>query len=162
MQELVHAFSQFMFALWSLIVAIGRPLLPWIPLAAWVVFWLFAVNWTRLREFTAKGGWLAVLLLAGAAVLIWGTVAPTPGGTREIYGLHVSNFVEKAVYVSALIVIANLAGSVQLSGALGSCCRPQEPIAEDEPHGHGHGSHGHDDHGHGDHAPALAAVGGHH
>ena len=162
MQELAQAFSQFGFALWSLVVAIGRPLVPWLPLAAWVAFWMFAVNWTKLREVTAKGGWLGVLLLAVAAVLIWGTIAPTPGGTREVFGLHVSNFVEKAVYVSGLIVIANLAGSVQLSGAFGNCCRIEEPVELDEHHGHdahGHDSHGHDDHGH---APALATVSAHH
>jgi hypothetical protein len=162
MTELLQALSQFFVALWAVIVAAGGPLLPWLPLVAWVVFWLFAVNWVKLREVLASGGWIGVVLIGAVAVLIWGTIAPLPGGTRDVFGLHVSNFVEKTVYVSVLISIAFLAGSVQLSG--GVCyCASCEPALDEDDHGHGshgHDSHGHDDHGH--HEPALPVVSAHH
>ena len=146
-------------SLWDLFGALVSVLLPWTPLAAWIVFWLFAVNWVRLRETLAKGGWVGLVLIGAVMVLVWGTVAPGTG-TFDFFGLHVSNFVEKTVYVSGLYVIMFLAGALQLSGFCASCCPMDEPVLIAESHGHdaGHG-HGHDA-GHG-HAPA-GEHGGHH
>jgi hypothetical protein len=81
-------------------------------------------------------------------VLVWGTVSPGTG-TSDFFGLHVSNFVEKTVYVSGLFVIMFLAGALQLSGFGASCCPVNEPVLIAESHGHDAG-HGHDS-GHGGH-----------
>jgi hypothetical protein len=121
-------------------LSIGRVLLPLLPLAAWVAYWMFAVNWTKLRSALLQGGWVGLVLLGFLAVLVWGTVAPPPAGAHQFFGLTLGNFVGKTVYVTALICVMLLCGSVQLSGACGSLCQFEEP-AEDEghaPHGDSH------------------------
>lgn len=161
MYDLLQALGQFGNSLASVFVALAAVLLPWTPLAAWIAFWLYAVNWQKLRLILAKGGWVGVVLLGLVAVLVWGTVAPTPL-KADVFGLKVSNFVEKTVYVSALICIMFFCGSLQLSGFCGDCAYLEEIPPADEHGGHGHG---HNDHGHG-HATELAhaapAHGGHH
>lgn len=152
MHDLLQALGQLWESLGSLFLALAGVLLPWTPLAAWIAIWLFAVNWQKLRVILAKGGWTGVVLLGSLAVLVWGTVSPSLQ-PAEVFGLHVSNFVEKTVYVSALICIMFFCGSLQLSGFCGEWCRFEEETAEDEHHAHG------DDHGHG-HSPAHG--GGHH
>jgi len=94
-------------------------LLPILPLAAWILFWLFAVNWTQLRETLLDGAWIGLFLIGFATVVSWCAIAPPPSGTHDILGLSVSNFVGKTVYVTILFSIMFLCGAVQLSG----CCR---------------------------------------
>ncbi|CAK9030972.1 Uncharacterized protein SCF082_LOCUS19426, partial [Durusdinium trenchii] len=102
-------------ALADLIVAVIGVVAPWAPLIAWIAFWLFAVNWAVLYPILVeRGGIVGVILIALMAVLVWGTIAPTEAG-HEMFGLAVSNFVGKTVYVTSLLVIAFLCGSVQLS-----------------------------------------------
>ncbi|HUG90262.1 MAG TPA: hypothetical protein VML55_05485 [Planctomycetaceae bacterium] len=173
MDALGRSLQQLGEALRDLFVALFDVIGPWLPLViglgVWIVYWTCAVNWIRLREVLVRGGWIGLLLIAFAAVLVWGTVDPPahyavrtadgrtllgtslavaddgvtlidaagqtltiPGsGLREItayhrlLGLRVSNFVGKAVYVTALVCIMFLCGSVQLGG----CCRVQD----DEP-----------------------------
>ncbi|MFN0053834.1 MAG: hypothetical protein ACKV0T_16770 [Planctomycetales bacterium] len=152
MYELSNALLELVGSLWDLLKAVLLLALPWTPLFAWVVFWLLAVNWIKLRESLAKGGWVGVVLIGAIAVLIWGSVAPG-AGTFDFFGLKVSNFVEKTVYVSGLACLMFLAGALQLSGFCSACCQFEEPmlIADD----HGHGDQGHGDHGHAaEHAPA--------
>jgi hypothetical protein len=148
LQNLIELFQ----ALAMLIVSIGRVLLPLLPLVAWVAYWTFGVNWTKLRSALLQGGWVGLVLLGFLAVLVWGTVAPPVSGAHQFFGLTLGNFVGKTVLVTALLCIMLLCGSVQLSGACGSWCQFDEP-AEDE--GHHHAAHGdsHDAH-HG--APAAA------
>lgn len=155
MTDLFQALLQFGSSVWDLLTALLGVAVPWTPLAAWVVFWLLAVNWVKLRETLAKGGWIGLALIGLVAVLVWGSVAPETSGV-DLFGLRVSNFVEKAVYVSGLTCIMFLAGALQLSGFCSQYCQFSEPILIAE--SHGHGGHGHDDHGHG-HA---AGHGGHH
>ena len=112
---------------WSLVVIIG----PWLPLVLWIVFWLFAVNWVNLREVLVRGGWIGVALIGFMAILVWGTVAPPPNNYHEMFGLTVSNFVGKTVFVSALICIMLLCGAVQLSGSLGRLGEFHEPVEPD-------------------------------
>ena len=154
MHDLLQALRQLWESLGSLFLALAGVLLPWTPLAAWIAFWLYSVNWQKLRPTLAKGGWTGVFLLGALTVLVWGTISPS-SVKADVYGLLVSNYVEKTVYVSALICIMFFCGSLQLSGFCGECCRfeEQELVAEDH-----HGGHAADDHGH-DHAPAH---GGHH
>ena len=144
MNALLDAVSQFGLSLWELLAAIVTILIPWTPLAAWIVFWMFAVNWVKLRETLAKGGWVGLVLIGAVMVLVWGSISPG-GGT--FFGLHVSNFVEKTVYVSGLFVLMFLAGALQLSGFCAGCCPFNEPILIAETHEPGHGHDG----GHGGH-----------
>jgi hypothetical protein len=144
-------------ALGGLIIALGRVLLPFLPLVAWIAFWTLAVNWTRLRVVLLQGGWIGLLLIGVVAVLVWGTVAPPLTGTHHLLGLTLGNFVGKTVFVTTLICIMFLCGSVQLSGACGRLCQFDEPSADAGHHG---GGHGHDD-GHADahaHGDAHAAA----
>ena len=133
--ELLQSLLDLVLAFWNVIEALVWMLIPWSPLFAWIAFWTFAVNWTNLRSVLLKGGWIGLLLIGLVWVLVWGSVAP-PVGKHEIFGLSLSNYVGKVVYVTMLYCIMFLCGSVQLSGALGSCCTPKEEelIADKQAH----------------------------
>jgi hypothetical protein len=156
MNALLDAITQFSHSIWDLLAALFLVLLPWMPLAAWIVFWLLAVNWVKLRETLAKGGWVGLVLMGAIMVLVWGNISPGTG-TFDFFGLQISSFVEKTVYVSGLYVIMFLAGALQLSGFCANCCPVNEPILIAESRGHdaGHGQEhvsGHAaDHSHGGH-----------
>jgi hypothetical protein len=149
-------------ALWQLALSVAALLLPWTPLIAWLAFWLYAVNWVKLRQVMAQGGWIAVLLFGFVMILIWGVIAPPPSGHHYLFGLTLSNFVGKTVYVTALLSIMFLCGSVQLSGACGSWAKfptwgPEDPLVrvhEDQVHSH-------DAEGDGNEHPAAATPGHH-
>jgi hypothetical protein len=152
MDALLENLGQFLSAGWDVLISLGALLLPWTPLAAWVLFWLAAVNWSKLWPVLKQGGLIGVVLIGLVMVLVWGVVAPPEGGVHHLLGLKLSNFVGKTVYVTALFVIAFLCGSVQLSGV---CCQfPDEPDEPEHDHGHDHG-HGHGSHDHG-HAASHA------
>ena len=141
MNSLIDALAQFGKPTQDLISALVSILLPWTPLAAWIVFWTFGVNWVKLRESLAKGGWVGLVLIGAVTVLLWGTIAPA-SGAFDFFGLKVSPFVEKTVYVSGLYCIMFLAGALQLSGCCASCCQFSEPIQIAETHGNdAHGGH---------------------
>jgi hypothetical protein len=151
LQALFDSLSQLGHSIWDLLGALLAVLLPWTPLAAWIVFWMFAVNWVKLRETLAKGGWVGLALLGTVIVLVWGNVSPGDG-TFDFFGLRISNFVEKVVYVSGMFVIMFLAGALQLSGFCSGCCPFNEPVQIAESHGHAAGE---------SHAPAPATDDGH-
>lgn len=144
MNQLLQALRDLSGPLWDVLTALTQLALPWIPLVAWVAYWLFAVNWTKLREQNAKGGWIGITLLGIVAILVWGAIDPPVPGGYDLFGLRISHYVEKTVYVSGLICMAYLAGALQLSGFKPSCCGLDAcEVAEED--------HGHDDHGHGGH-----------
>ena len=149
MEALVDLFFSLIDVLRSLlnvVVSLVRVVVPWLPLLAWIGFWTFAVNWAKAFPILRRGGLIGVFLMMFVSVLIWGSVAPPVGGEHFMFGLSVSNYVGKFIYVTMLTCIALLCGSAQLSGAFGKLCEfPEEP--EDDHHGHG--GHGHDEHGHG-------------
>jgi hypothetical protein len=152
MDALVDLFSSLVDVLWSLlnvVVNLVRVIVPWLPLLAWIGFWTFAVNWAKAFPILRRGGLIGVFLLMFVTVLIWGSVAPPVNGEHVMFGLSVSNYVGKFIYVTMLTCIALLCGSAQLSGAFGSLCEfPEEPADDHHGHGgHGHGGHGHDSHG---------------
>jgi hypothetical protein len=126
-------------SLWGIAVSLVELAAPWTPLLAWIVFWLFAVNWVKLRQVMIRGGWIGVVLIGLVMVLVWGSVAPPSGQTHHIFGLTLSNYVGKTVYVTVLFCIMFLCGSVQLAGFAPACC--QFPEEEPEP------THGSPDHG---------------
>ncbi len=146
MNDLLTSLQNLLAAGWEVVLSLLALVLPWTPLLAWVAFWLLAVNWVKLREVMIRGGWIGVVLIGLVLVLVWSLVAPPASGSHHLFGLNVSNFVGKTVYVTALLTIMFLCGSVQLSGACGSLAQFPEPLSDD---GHGHDDHGHDDgHGH--------------
>jgi hypothetical protein len=103
------------------------------------------------------------VLIGFVAVLVWGNVAP--GGGMDFFGLKISNFVEKTVYVSGLACIMFIAGALQLSGFCSEWCQFEEPVLIAESHGHGaHGpdAHGHGANGHDSHGQDSHGHGGHH
>jgi len=119
-------------ALWGVLVSLAALVAPWTPLAAWIIFWLFAVNWERLREVMVQGGWIPVVLIGFVMVLVWGTIAPPAGGAHHLLGLKVSNYVGKFIYVTVLLCIMFLCGAVQLAGFLPACCRFEQSEAAAE------------------------------
>ena len=146
-----------------LVVNLAQVILPWLPLIAWVAFWLLAVNWVKLRQVLLQGGALGVILIALMTVLIWGLIAPPLDGDHYLLGLKVSNYYGKLIYVTTLVCIMLLCGSVQLSGMV-SCCVDFSKCdaADDQGHDdHGHGGHGHEDHGQGGHGHGDSGHGAH-
>ncbi len=128
-------------SIWNVVVAVAQLMVelvqfiaPWIPLLAWIAFWLFAVNWKVLYPILMKGGMVGVLLTGFMVILIWGVIAEPEGGFHYLYGLKVSNFPGKAIYVTSLFVIAALCGAVQLSGSCGRLCSFEEPTSEEASH----------------------------
>ena len=157
MQALWDSLVQLVGALVNVVVSAGGLILPWTALIAWIGFWLFAVNWVKLRSVLLSGGWTGLALIGFVWILVWGVVAPPADGTHFLLGLSVSNFVGKTVYVTTLICIMLLCGAVQLSGLVDGCVDFSrfEVAFEEHGHGdHGHDSHGHDNHGHDSHGHA--------
>lgn len=106
-----------------------EPNLPlWVGLVAWIVFCTGALNWVRLRKIILAGGWTGLLLIALMTILVWGCIDPPADGTHYILGAPLSNFVGKMVYVTGLVCIMLLCGSVQLAVA-----PPQEEEAATQP-----------------------------
>lgn len=120
-------------SLLDVVVALVHLILPWLPLLAWIGFWSFAVNWKKAWPILQRGGYIGLFLLMFVAVLVWGAIAPPPEGTHSLFGLTVSNYAGKLIYVTTLTCIAILCGSVQLSGTFGSCC--SFPEEEEQPTG---------------------------
>jgi hypothetical protein len=141
MTALDQSFIQLVTALAQLLVDLGRVLLPFLPLVAWIAFWTFAVNWTKLRVVLLHGGWVGLLLIGVVSILVWGTVAPPPTGAHHLLGLTLGNFVGKTVFVTALIFIMFLCGSFQLSGACGKLCRFDEAPETPGHHAASHAMH---------------------
>ena len=92
---------------------------PVLPLLCWAAFWLFAVDWTRMRQIMLKGGWLGVVLIGAVMVIVWQQISPT---TQAVLGLtELSGYVEKLVYVTALVSVMFVCGAVQLTGCCSRC-----------------------------------------
>lgn len=144
----------------SVISALIDVILPWLPLLSWGAFWALAVDWSKVMPILRRGGCVGVVLLMLSTVLVWGAIAPPPEGTHFLFGLTVSNYAGKFVYVTVLTCIALLCGSAQMAGTFGRLSVFPEETALDD---HGHGSHGHGEgsshetgHGH-----EIAHTGGH-
>ena len=118
MTELITAIQQLFFSLVDIVTSLFSIALPWAPLALWVAFWLLAVDWSKLYPIMRKGGWVGFLLLAFVMIMVWGAVAPPVSGSHSLFGLKVSNYVGKTVYVTMLFSIIQVCGSVQLSGVV--------------------------------------------
>jgi hypothetical protein len=137
--ELLQSLVNVFWSLRDVVAAFVRVILPWLPLLAWIAYWSLAVNWVKAFDILRKGGFIGLLLLMFVAVLVWGTVAPPVDGTHTLFGLTVSNYAGKFIYVTMLTCIALLCGSVQMSGTFGSLVDfSDEDNAVDD-----HGAHAH-------------------
>ena len=137
MNEFWISLVNFLAALWELVASVAVLALPLLPLIAWIAFWLLAVNWTKLRAVLVEGGWIGVLLIALVTVLVWGLISPPADGHHYLFGLQVSNFTGKTVYVTVLTCLALIAGSLQLSGCCSAwCCFSDEEQPEEQPASH--------------------------
>jgi len=137
--DVIQSLWQVIEAFAGLLLSILALLAPWTPLLLWIAFWLYAVNWRKLYPLLMQGGLIGVLLIAFLAILVWSSIAvPTGDGMHHVYGLKVSNLVGKTVYVSSLLVIAFLCGTVQLSGTCGRLCRFEDaaPAVVHREHAH--------------------------
>lgn len=142
MEQILASLVEVFIAVWGLLIAVLGFVAPWTPLIAWLAYWLFAVNWTKMWPVMARGGWIGVFLLGLVMALVWGVVAPPTGGTHFILGLTVQNFTGKVVYVTSLFLMAMFCGFVQLSGSCGSWASfPDEPEADEHHHDDAHHAH---------------------
>ncbi|MEO1996416.1 MAG: hypothetical protein ABGZ17_14195 [Planctomycetaceae bacterium] len=120
MQQLLPLITQLLDDFYHLFAFLLQDvLLPILPLLGWILFWLFAVNWVRLRETLLNGAWIGLFLVGFVTIVTWSAIAPPAAGTHNILGLSVSNVVGKTVYVTMLFSIMFLCGAVQLSGCCG-------------------------------------------
>ena len=120
MQQLLPLVTQLLIDLWNLLAFLLQDvMLPNLPLLGWILFWLFAVNWARMRETLLSGAWIGLFLIGFTTIVTWAAIAPPVAGTHNIAGLSVSNVVGKTVYVTMLFSIMFLCGAVQLSGCCG-------------------------------------------
>ena len=149
--ELLESLVNVLFAVAELLAALARAVAPLWPLLAWIAFWLLAANWQKLRVALLSGGWIGVVLIGVVMVIVWGLVAP-PDVQHEFFGLKLSNFVGKTVYVTGLLVLMLLCGSVQLSGLVDRYLDFADPEPDDNGHehdgGHGNGHVGSQAHAH--------------
>ena len=118
MLSVEEALAQILVSLQQILLSIGSIVFtaPVLPVLCWAAFWLFAVDWTLLRKIMLKGGWLGVLLIGFVMVVVWQQIVPEP---RSVLGLEVNGYIEKLVYVTALLSMMFVCGAVQLTG----CCR---------------------------------------
>lgn len=124
--QLFDSLLELVKAVWGIAYALIVLFLQYVPLIAWVAYWLLAVNWIKFRETLASGGWIALVFIGFIMVLVWGFVAPPEGGHHNFFGLQPTNFYGKMIYVTGLYVIMFLCGSLQLSGAVRSLTRFDE------------------------------------
>ena len=128
MEVLFDSLIQLLTAVLDVLISLGALLLPWLPLGAWIVFWMFGVNWSKLYPLLRQrwGGWIAVALIGLVMILVWGSIAPPTTGFHHVFGLELINYVGKTVYVTALFCIVFLCGFVQLTGCCARCCHFEE------------------------------------
>src|SRR6476469_1341972 len=85
LMELLQSLLNVLSSLLTFLVEVGHTLLPWVPLFAWIAFWLLAVNWLQLWPVLfQRGGWIGVVLIFAMVVLVWSVIAPPPDGSHHI------------------------------------------------------------------------------
>jgi hypothetical protein len=97
-----------------------------LPLALWIVWWLWAVNWQKLWPVLAQGAWAPAVLLFLMAAVVWSRLQPWRFGWQ--LGI-----------TAALAALALFCGWLQ--GRLHTTpaeVRIEPPAATDDGHGHSH------------------------
>ena len=121
LQSIIDAVVQILAAVWQIVLVVGEAVFTGgvLPLLCWAGFWLFSVNWTSLRQIMLKGGWLGVVLLGAVTVIVWQQISPEAGTVLGLTDL--SGYVEKLVYVTALLCAMFVCGAIQLTGCCSRC-----------------------------------------
>ncbi len=123
--------------LFNIVVEIGGLAFtaPVMPLLIWSGFWLFAVDWTRLRQVMLRGGWIGVLLIGVVMVVAWQQISPQ--AADSVLGLmNLNGYIEKLMYVTGLVSLMFICGAVQLTGC---CGRNPATVTEAAEPGEGNG-----------------------
>lgn len=114
MSGVVESLWAFLTAGGDLLAAFVLLVTPWLPLGAWAVFWLFAVDWMRLRRILVpQSGMVGLLLIAVFAAWISTLIAPV---TTNSLLLPV---VERIAVLTTWIVVMMTCGALQLLGCTG-------------------------------------------
>ncbi|HTN00711.1 hypothetical protein [Planctellipticum variicoloris] len=114
MSGVVESLSTFLAAGGDLAAAFLLLIRPWVPLGAWAAFWLFAVDWMRLRRILVpQSGMVGLLLIAVFAAWISTLIAPV---TAKSLLLPV---VERIALLTTWIVVMMACGALQLLGCTG-------------------------------------------
>lgn len=109
----------------------------WILLILWIVWWLGAVNWTKMWPVLGKGAWAPLVLLCVLTALVWSRIAP------DACSCGLPAFWAHLGWTVALVLLAFVCGWLQ--GLFG--WTPAEVNVNPPAHHHGHGhDHGHDHH----------------
>jgi hypothetical protein len=106
-------------------------------LMAWVIWWLWAVNWTKAWAALAQGAWVGLVLLVLLASMVWSHIDPSPWIVSGI-GSVSSSWACLSI-VCGMTALALFCGWLQ--GVMGWTpaeveLEPAEEHALD--HGHGH------------------------
>src|SRR5687767_8224128 len=82
-----------------------------LPVAIWMAFWLWAVNWKKVWPTLAEGAWAPCVLLILIAALVWSRIVP---GTFSFLGfVSIPNFWWQLGGVGALAALALFSGWLQ-------------------------------------------------
>lgn len=114
MSGLLESLWAFLTAGGGLLAAVFALLQPWIPLALWAAFWLFAVDWMRLRRILVPQSGIIGLLLIGVFAA-WISTLIAPASPQSL--LH--PVVERIAALTTWIVVMMACGTVQLLGWTG-------------------------------------------
>ncbi len=78
---------------------------------AWFTWWLLAVNWSRIWEVLARGGWVGLLLAILAGATAWSQIAPSDCACLGF--VTISNFWWQLGAVSLLTLATLFCGWLQ-------------------------------------------------
>jgi len=118
-----------------------------VPIALWMGFWLWAVNWKKVWPVLGEGAWAPCVLLMLIIALVWSRLVEQPCTCLGI--VTVPNFWWQLGEVLGLACLALFSGWLQSVLHYTPIEVAVEPPA-DHGHAHDHG-HGHEhaaDHGH--------------
>ncbi len=108
-------------------------------LIAWLAWWLWGVNWSRVWPVLARGGWVVVVLLMLTGALVWSRLAPSDCECLGFVAVH--NFWWQLGAVGLLVAVTLFCGWLQQVFHWQPAdidLEPPEPAAD---HGHGHAAH---------------------
>lgn len=145
LQEWFGQAWQVILGIWGLLVPIVRLILPLLPVALWLAFWTWAVDWKKFGPVLRAGGWAPVLLLCLISAAVWANVSP---GVCNCLGfVTLANFWWQLGTTLALAACALVGGWLQKYFGIHPLEISFEPPAHEHGHGHGHGhGQGHEHH----------------
>lgn len=114
MEQLLADGTDFLISGGRLLRTAAVLLAPLLPLLAWITFWLFAVDWRKLRPVLASGGWLPLAVVAVGLTAV-AVAASDEAAVRELGPLTVSAKAERIGWAAILVATMFYAGAAQIS-----------------------------------------------